>query len=426
MSLGASTPNESARRVDSAPPAQPFASEGSGSQTLSLMGRRLRIDRGTESPVEPAAPVVKPALHEPVTEAVADLEQFVFRHGQYFDSYLATEPGRMLFWSRNRQGLISYTRRGRYVLVGGGLIAPEIQKETLLREFVEFAHLNKWRLAFHNIGDHELPLFSRLGFQVTKWGEEPVIDLANCTWGGKAFEWVRRQSSYCKRHGVVAYEVRPERLEPEQWHRTMAEINEVTAESLSIKAQSDEMHFFEGRIHDHDLGLRRLFLARSENGTGRLEGFVICNPMQGGQMWSTELYRHRLDSVRGTIAYLFHHLMQQMQQEGVRQVGLCLDPGLGVETGLPGDSVLVRKGFQFGEKYLGFVFDVVGLRHFKTRFRPDFENRYVCVWPKVTIGSLLAFGLVFGGFNLNIPKIARILAMRVRKRVTRRNLAAAE
>ena len=31
---------------------------------------------------------------------------------------------------------------------------------------------------------------------------------------------------------------------------------------LSIKAQSTEMHFFEGRIHDHELGLRRLDVLR--------------------------------------------------------------------------------------------------------------------------------------------------------------------
>ncbi len=73
------------------------------------------------------------------------------------------------------------------------------------------------------------------------------------------------------------------------------------------------MRFFEGRIDDHELGLRRLFIARSGNGLGRIEGTsVVCNPMDNGSRWSTEIYRHRTDSVRGTVAFLFHHLMQQL------------------------------------------------------------------------------------------------------------------
>src|SRR5262249_45380563 len=144
------------------------------------------------------------------------LEAFAFRHGHYFDSYLVSEPGRQLFWSRGHQGVISYTTHGRFLLVGGGLVAPEEHKEALLGQFLEHTQARKLRVAFHNIGDEELPLFRKFGFQISKWGEEPVVDVATCTWGGKPFEWVRRQTNYCLRHGVTAFEVRPEELTPEQ------------------------------------------------------------------------------------------------------------------------------------------------------------------------------------------------------------------
>ena len=48
------------------------------------------------------------------THVVWRREVHVFQHGEYFDSYLATEPGREEFWSSTGEGLISYTRRGRY------------------------------------------------------------------------------------------------------------------------------------------------------------------------------------------------------------------------------------------------------------------------------------------------------------------------
>src|SRR5262245_26144697 len=123
-------------------------------------GRPLRINppgkrpsgllQGTrdERSLHPPASSTRPAI---LDESSAAFHDFVVAHGQYFDSYLATEPGRLRFWSRDNSGLISYTRRGRYVLVGGGLIAPESGKANLLGEFVEFGDREGLRLGFHNI-----------------------------------------------------------------------------------------------------------------------------------------------------------------------------------------------------------------------------------------------------------------------------------
>lgn len=387
-------------------------------------GEYRRIDAGVPRPGAREGDRTAPLLARSSPSGLEQtLEQFVFEHGNYFDSYLATEPERLYFFSSQQRGMVSYVRRGRHVLVGGGLIAPEGHKDELLGQFVDLAARSNLRIAFHNIGDEDLPVFRKHGFQITKWGEEPIADLGACTWAGKQFEWVRRQTNFCQRHGVTAFEVRREELEPDQWARTLAEVLEVAAESLSRKPQAEEMKFFEGRIDNHDLGLRRLFVARSSHGLGRMEGFVICNPILGGTKWSTELYRHRIDSVRGTIAFLYHHILQQLQEEGVRQVPMCLDPGRGLDTPMPGDSFLVRGGLNFANRYLGSVFDFAAVQHFKSRFRPRYENRYVCALPEVSIGSLIAFVRVFGVFNLNLRNVARIMTERVRKRVSRKTLS---
>lgn len=367
----------------------------------------------------------KPRSHQPEALDRDDrrtLTNLVVQHGQYYDSYLATEPNRSTFYSKDRLGLISFVRRGNYVLVGGGLIAPAAHRRKLLEEFVEYTVANKLHAAFHNINDENLPLYRALGFQITKWGEEPIIDLGECTWAGKAFEWVRRQSNFCRRHGLIALEIRPEELTSEEWATALAEVREVAAESLSTKPQSKQMRFFEGAIDDVDLGQRRLFVARNDDGTGRIEGFVICNPIQGGRKWSTELYRRRLDAVRGTIAYLFHHLLQQLQSENVEQVHMCLDIGRNIDTPVAGDSFLVRRGQSFLRRYTGGIFDFDGIHHFKSRFRPRYENRYVCTLPKATIGSLIAYLRVSGAHRINLWNLARTTLKRIRKSRVRKSL----
>ncbi len=351
------------------------------------------------------------------------LPELAYRYGQVYDAYLATEPGRTEFWSHDRHAVLTYIRRGRHLLVGGGLLADADRKEQLLREFVAFAGQQRQRIIFHNICAPDLPLFRQFGFQITKWGEEPIIDLTTCTWGGKAYEWVRRQTNYCLRQGLEAFEVRPEALTGYQWSRTIAEVLEVSSESLANKPQAHEMKFYEGQIATHPIGLRRLFIARSDHGTGRIEGFVVCNPMHHGTMWAAEIYRHRLDCVRGTVPFLLHHIGKQLQTEGVQGLSLCLVPAQRCGVPLAGDSFLLRRGLQLMEHGFGWAYDIAGMRHFKTRFRPRYEDRYVCTLPNISIGSLYAMLSAFDGLHMDCVKVVRTIMDRFRKRSARAHLA---
>lgn len=386
--------------------------------------RLLNIDQGSaRSLFRSFSRIDQPESQTPVDDDTAAYrDQLIFQHGEYFDSYLATEPGRLEFWSSTREGLISCTRRGRYLLVGGGLIASDQHKPTLLKEFTEFLSRRKLVASFHNIGDHELPLFREYGYQVTKWGEEPVLDLGQITWQGKPFEWVRRQTNYCLRQGLIAFEVVPADLTDAQWAETLAELQEVAAESISAKPQK-EMTFFEGTIGTHEIGRRRVFVVRSEHGFGRIEGFVVCNPMRDGTMWATEMYRRRIDAVKGTMAYLFRHAIDQFQSEGATRVGMCLDPSLRCSEKLPGDSPIIRLGMTWGEAGMALVFDLAGIRHFKSRFRPRYENRYCCVYPKASFSSVFAFGLVSGLFDVKPWTLLKVAFRRFLKRNQRSTLA---
>lgn len=119
-----------------------------------------------------------------------------FRHGEQYDSYQACETDYHQFWSSDRQGYISYAQSGKNILVRGGLIAPPHHQEELLEQFLDQTSRRGYRVAFFNMSDSLIPLFRKHSFQVSKWGEEPVIDLATCTFRGKQYEWVRRQTNY--------------------------------------------------------------------------------------------------------------------------------------------------------------------------------------------------------------------------------------
>ena len=350
------------------------------------------------------------------------LEHFAFQFGRCYDAYLAAEPGWEPFWSREGRGVVAVIRHGRHVFSSGGLLAPEAHQADLLAQLVEAADARRQVLTFFNIPEEQLPLFRDYGFQATKWGEEALVDLPDCTWRGKQYEWLRRQSNYCLRHGLAVAECRRQDVTPAGWQALAAELSEVAALFLDGKPQSGEVRFIEAGFNPARLGRKRVFVARADGGRGRIEGFLACNPCQRGRTWVLETYRRRPDAVRGTIPFLMHQVIERLRSEGVRRVSLCLIPGLRCRQPLAGDSRMVRWGVVLGTQHFNLIFDTAGAYHFKSRFRPRFESRYLCVRPRMSLATAVAFVRLIGVLRLDLRKLGRQIARRWRKRTSRVSL----
>ena len=76
-----------------------------------------------------------------------------------------------------------------------------------------------------------------------------------------------------------------------------------------------------------------------------------------------------------------------------------------------------------GTSYAGLLVDAAGMYHFKSRFRPRYENRYICVRPSISLGWAAAFVGVLGVARLNPSALAGQLVTRLRKHMRRRSLA---
>ena len=361
------------------------------------------------------------AVAEPVS-VLKRLEELAFQHGQAYDSYLSTEGNLKQFWSSDRTSVVAYAKVGRFVHVQGGLLGPIERRSVLLREFAEFVQENRYVATFYNIGEADLPIFRRQGFQVTKWGEEPLIDLPKTTWSGHDFEWVRRQTNYCRRQKSVVTECCRDDYSEEEWSELMAEIRSVTTECLSTKPQQGDVKFFNGSVEPPSWDRRRLFVARSESGAGRIEGFLICLPFDGGQQYAIDTYRHRLDAPRGIVPFMIHQAVEHLKREGIRSVSLCLCPAVRYEQ-LPKDSWIIRRCLQFGFNYASAFFDMPGEYHFKSRFRPRFVRRFICHYPNASAASMWSTVRLSGALKLDLQKLTQTVWRRFVRPSTRRNLA---
>lgn len=313
------------------------------------------------------------------------VERCAYQYGKTYDAYLAIDPDRHHFQGRDGNGLVSFVKLGPYVHVIGGLLAPPHRLAPLIRDFLEFARLNRLHPSVFNVVEEDVPAYEEAGFQITKIGEEPIIPVDRCTWQGKAFEWVRRQENFCLRAGLVTREIDP-RAEPEHYRDVivpqLAEINQAYLKSTIYRR---ELRAFVGRFRPLNLERRRLFIAEDSAG---VQAFIICNPYDGGESWAIEMYRSRADATRGVIPFMTLQIARQMSQEGIKGLSLSLLPCLRCETPRPGDSAMLRTCSNLSWNYFTRVFNFQGLYHFKSRFRPEFRSTYTAAYPRVTFCSM--------------------------------------
>lgn len=370
----------------------------------------------------PCPPRHYPDPHQIDEETRALLEEHAFRYGRGYDSYLAVEPDREYFFCSDRRGLVAFVRRGRHVSVIGGLLAPPDAWDLLLAEFMEFATGRGNTLAFFNLDRAQLPVFRERGFEITRIGHDAIVDLRRLTWEGGEYAWVRRQSNFCQRRGLVCSEYRPDLVPADQRSRVAAELAEVSEEHLRTTLHGNGLRYFVGRVDARRLGRRRVFLARAGHGCGRIEGFILCNPCRGGERWAVETLRRRSAATRGVIPFIVHHALQTLKDEGVAQVSLSMVPALLCDEPQPGDSTLVRGFMRVSVTRLGAFLDLQGIYHFKSRFRPQLEGCYLAAYPRMTVWSLRACLKTWGIHRIHPLRLVRRLVSRISKRDSRRTL----
>jgi len=338
------------------------------------------------------------------------MERLAFSYGRSAESYDVMISSGSCLWTPDGNGVLSVLSQGKYWHIPGGILAPPEDRTRIVEQLKNVARENRVTILLFCVGPEEVGMFHDAGYEVSKIGEEPVLDLGRIDWKGKEFDWIRRQTSYCRRHGLEVVEL----VDPAERTAVADELMGVLHEDLQGRTYTHPMRLLEGEFDPHRLYRRRLFLARIRE-THRIAGFLACSPMEAGCAWAFETYRKRKDAPRGTMPFLFREVIDRMQAEGIRTISLCLVPGKGVERDpSPSSYWLVRWGLRTWYSRLNFLFNSVGQNHFKSRFRPRYQDRYACITPRSSPISVLSFLSVSGGLTPHIGNTLRNLAKSMR------------
>ncbi len=354
------------------------------------------------------------------------VEDYAIRFGRQYDSYLTVKAtGRRTFFAAGGKGIVSGVQRGRRVGIFGGILGPPECWDRILAELLRDCDTQKLRPGFFAVDQDMRDLLARHGFQANKFGLSAIVDLIHTDWTGKRYEWLRRQTSYCQRQGLTVQECSKPSCSTADWQALTSELLDIEKQFLTDRSHGGHLRHVVGHFGGNLSPRQRLFIARQRK-TGVIEAFVICNPSLGGQRFVLECFRRRLDAHRGVIAYLLHQAMRQLQAEGVAEADLCMVPFINCDAPLPGDHWLARKAIALTGRHLNWIYDAQGLFHFKSRFRPEFRELYVCARPGIDLGAMHYIIAECGFLKLSPGNVIRKIRTHFVKRRERATLARAE
>lgn len=351
------------------------------------------------------------------------VEDYAIRFGDQYDSYLSVRAeGRRFFFASEGRGIVSGIQRGRRFGTFGGILGPVVEWDSVAQELVAQCKAQKMQVGFFAANQALREHLEPHGFRANKFGESAIVNLNVTDWKGKNYEWIRRQSNFCLRQGLKVQEHPDSERHSEQWDGVVQELLEIEHLFLSDRSHGGKLRHvvgeFCGKLHRG----QRLFTARNEN-TNQIEGFVVSNPSLDGKRWVLECFRRRPDASRGVITFLLHQIMQKFQTEGVEEADLCMVPFVNCDAPIKNDHWLSRKSLSFLGKRMNWIYDSQGLYHFKSRFRPEFRDLFVCVHPGINIGWIHYLIAECGFLNIRPTNVARQIMQHFFKRKDRANMA---
>src|ERR1043165_646251 len=313
----------------------------------------------------------------------AKLDSWVRQYGTSSSSYVLLEGPKSYFTSPGVDGFLAYQVSGGVALIAGDPVCAPQHARQLIHAFTT-AIMRP--VGAYQVSPLMLDAFREEGFADVQIGKEAVFDLNRFTLAGGKMELVRAATNKARREGLVVTEHHPFTKDAEAIND---ELREISAAWLKCNG-SKELGVVLGSLGLDHPSAKRYFIARAEKGTGRIEGFVVCEPIYGRSGYYLDVTRRRPDAVRGTMELLTTEILRLLREERYEMASMGLAPlALLDDPDLLDHPVLAR--------LMRFVYDRVNLNYdfkllyrYKAKYHPHtWEPRYFCFNQKRISLSML-------------------------------------
>jgi phosphatidylglycerol lysyltransferase len=295
------------------------------------------------------------------------VEALLKQYGGTSLDYFKLSTDKSYFFSADRRCCVAYHAALGVAIGLGDPVGPREGLQAVVRDFVQYCSDNGWSAAFHQVQPELLSLYRACGLQALKIGEEAVVELehfATVTMGGKHFRHTR---NWFEKEGC-----RFQHTLPPHAAALLDQAEEVSRDWLQLPGHRERGFTLGAFEHGYlnQCPLDALFAA-----DGRMIAFANEIPSYRSGEATIDLMRHRRDAPDSSMDYLFMQIMLMLRQQGYLTFNLGMAPYAGV--GDDPTAPLEERGVHLLAEHATRFFSYKGMRDYKAKFDPRWEERYL-------------------------------------------------
>jgi len=320
--------------------------------------------------------VKKGKFSYPTEDDMDKLKEFLNNHPGNIMTHLLFLKDKYFYYAASNDMLIPFAETNDKLVVLGEPIGNQKKLKESIAEFREFADTYKLIPVFYEISDENYSAYHDLGYEFFKLGEEAAVDLSEFDLSGK-----KKKDLRIARNKVDNGELDFQVIDPPFSEEFIHELKNVSDEWLGSRT---ERGFSMGWFDEEYLNLSPVAVIKNE---GKVVAFANIMPLYDDETISIDLMRSRNDIPSGTMDALFVCLFQWSKDKGYKKFNLGMAPlsGVGTDAYSFNEEKLVGLLFRHGKKIYSFE----GLRRYKEKFHPNWQNKYVAYPKELNITILL-------------------------------------
>lgn len=289
------------------------------------------------------------------------------KHGRAALDIFKISPDKSFFFDQARESFIAYKTCVGVAIVLGDAVGAKENLRHLVRDFAVYCHNNGWKVAFLQTTPAFLDIYHSLGFKSVRVGEDGIVNLelfTSKTVAKKTFKSVVKKFD---KEGYIL-----ERHLPPHSESLLNEVEAVSRQWLTLPGRR-ERGFSLGKFDRAELQRNYLFVLRDKDG----KALAFVNQIRSycpGEV-TIDMMRHVENAPNGTMDFLFAKLLFFLKDEGFTQfsLGLAALSGVGEDE----DASLEEKAMQKIFAHLNRFFSYKGLKAYKDKFAPTWEDRFL-------------------------------------------------
>ena len=300
------------------------------------------------------------------TEEISVAKELVQKYGNSSLDYFKTYYDKLLFISKSKNSFLAYRLVGTYAVVLENPVSENLQEmKDCLLDFETFCYECGLKSIFYRVMEHDLPMYNSLDKKHFFIGQEGVVNITDFSLEGSAKKSLRNAMNKITESGFKTSIYQP------PIHDGILQKLEAVSKEWLEETERKEIVFSQGLFDVNELKHQTIITV--ENLEEKIIAFINIIPDSVKGEATYDLIRKTKDAPNGIMDYILIALFNYLKSQNYKAVNLGLAPMSGIEH---------PKTFQ--DKSMKFAFEKIkafshhkGLRNFKEKFSPTWQNQYV-------------------------------------------------